>query len=82
MACNPTPRQRTKPKRTAEEFRLKGLDETGRLHFFFHCPHSYLPIRDVVGQKKREPHIEKKAENYCVKCYQPNIVGFLKSSEK
>src|SRR5439155_1066947 len=30
----------------------------------------------------KEPHIEKNAENYCVKCYQNNIVGFLKSREK
>lgn len=85
MACKPAQHQTTRFKRIAKYFRLKGLRETGRLQFFFHCPLSTLPIRDVRDVKdrqKKEPHIEKNAENYCVKCYQPNIVGFLKSREK
>ncbi len=67
-------------------FHLTHLDETGRLHYFYHSPSSDLPIRDVLGQQraepKTEPHLERNAENYCCCCWQPNIVGFLKSSEK
>jgi hypothetical protein len=64
------------------EFQTTKLKREGRLQFFFHCRQSSLPIRDVVGRKKKEPHIEKNAENYCKKCYQNNIIGFLKSREK
>lgn len=65
-----------------KSFRLEPLSREGRLQFFYHCPQSALPVRDVVGKRKKEPHIEKNAENYCVECYQNNIVGFLKSQEK
>lgn len=61
---------------------MSNLKKVGRLQFFFHCPQSRLPIRDVVGRRKKEPHIEKNAENYCVECYQGNVVGFLKSREE
>jgi len=41
--------------------------------------------RDQIGitdHLHRNKHIEKNAENYCVRCYQKNVVGFLKSTEK
>jgi hypothetical protein len=82
MTCNPANRHRKRITNLEEEFRVTGLQPTGRLQFFFHCPHSALPIRDVIGNKKTEPHIEKNAENYCRECYQNNIRGFLKSREK
>lgn len=62
------------------------LEETGRLQFFYHSPDSPLPVRDVLNKHgkgpKKEPHLEKSAENYCVPCLQSNIRGFLKSKEK
>ncbi len=68
------------------EFQIPGTKETGRLQFFFHCPDSELPIRDILDRQhhgcKTEPHIEKCAENYCSTCDPLNIVGFLKSEEK
>lgn len=68
------------------EAKLDHLDETGRLHYFYHCPSSSLPIRDVLGEaghgRKTEPYIEKRAENYYSACMQPNIRGFLQSREK
>jgi len=68
------------------DFNLTDLDETGRLHYFYHSPSSDLPIRDVLGEqgagRKTEPHLERNAENYCCRCWQSNIVGFLKSSER
>ena len=82
MTCKPSQRPREQLKRLSKEFRVTGLNREGRLQFFYHCPQSGLPIRDVIGRRKREPHIEKNAENYCVECYQNNIVGFLKSREK
>ncbi len=54
----------------------------GRLQFFFHSPSSRLPVRDVLGKGKTEPHFEKQAENYCAKCYQRNIQGFLNHAEE
>ncbi|MGD0921406.1 MAG: hypothetical protein ABSA70_06515 [Terriglobia bacterium] len=43
-------------------------------------------MRDVKGEQtgklKFEPHIERNAENYCVRCYQDNIRAFLRSAEK
>lgn len=64
----------------------RSLEETGRLHFFYHSPDSHFPIRDVRDSqgrgRKTEPYIEKQAENYCVPCLQSNIRGFLKSKEK
>ena len=82
MSCKPTQGRREQLKSLEEEFRVTGLKPEGRLQFFYHCPQSTLPIRDVVGKRKKEPHIEKNAENYCKKCNQNNIVGFLKSREK
>ena len=67
-------------------FNFTDLDETGRLHYFYHSPSSDLPIRDVLGEqgkgRKTEPHLERRAENYCCLCWQPNIVSFLKSNQK
>lgn len=64
----------------------RSLDETGRLHFFYHSPDSLFPVRDVLDRhgkgRKKEPHLEKNAENYCVPCLQKNIRGFLNSREK
>jgi len=87
MRCNSgaskSGRQRRKKKSVdPSSFIMKRLEETGRLHFFYHSPLSSLPIRDVTGRHKSEPHIEKNAENYCVKCLQENIVGLLKSKGK
>ena len=68
------------------EVNLTDLDETGRLHYFYHSPSSDLPVRDVLGEqhagRKTEPHLETNAENYCCCCWQRNIVAFLKSSER
>ena len=82
MTCKPTQRRQEQHQGLEKEFRLTGLKCEGRLQFFYHCPKSALPIRDVIGKKKKEPHIEKNAENYCIGCYQNNIRGFLKSREK
>src|ERR1700675_4406211 len=82
MTCKPTQRRQDRPTTLEQEFRVTGLNPAGRLQFFYHCPQSALPIRDVIGKKKKEPHIEKNAENYCVECYQNNIQSFLKSPEK
>lgn len=59
----------------------------GRLQYFFHCPSSELPIRDVLNLQhmghKTEPHIEIGAENYINCCYQSNnILPFLNSSKE
>lgn len=68
------------------KFRIPGTKDTGRLQFFYHCPKSLLPVRDILAiqrkGRKTEPHIEKCAENYCQKCVQDYIVGFLRSEEK
>lgn len=65
---------------------LDALEETGRLHFFYHSRDSDLPVRDVLDRHgkglKKEPYLERSAENYCVPCLQKNICGFLKSNEK
>jgi hypothetical protein len=65
---------------------LHDLDDTGRLHYFYHSPSSDLPVRDVLNELgqdyKTEPYLEKQAENYCRRCMQPNIRGFLRSREK
>lgn len=82
MTCHQTRMQRA----SALDPTFSDLEERGRLHFFYHSPSSKLPIRDVLNEQKHgyktEPYIEKRAENYCVKCYQTNIRGFLKSKEK
>jgi hypothetical protein len=93
MSCRPTPVdlcRNISPRRWGRaddpDFHIPGAKNTGRLHFFFHCPKSPLPVRDVLGIEHHgtatEPHIEKCAENYCQQCLQQNIVGFLKSEEK
>lgn len=63
------------------------LEEVGRLQYFFHCPSSELPIRDILNEQhqdhKTEPHIEIGAENYLNCCYQSNnIIPFLKGKER
>lgn len=74
--------------RTSDDFiaKLTNLEQTGRLHFFYHSPVSSLPVRDVLNKQhhgyKTEPYIEKSAENYCCECNQASIRGFLRSSEK
>ncbi len=61
----------------------KNLKERGRVQFFYHCPYSKLPIRDVIDKEKIEPHIEIGAENYWVSCYQSNnIKPFIDKNEK
>ena len=71
--------------RNGRRCKRQGSERTGRLHFFYHSPSSTLPVRDVKGEQGRlkfEPHIERNAENYCVRCYQDNIRAFLRSAEK
>jgi len=82
VTCKPAQRRIAELRGLEREFWVTNLKREGRLQFFFHCPKSSLPIRDVVGRKKKEPNIEKNAENFCKKCYQNNIIGFLKSREK
>lgn len=84
-----TPKQKSSKIHSSRfrEFNLHDLSEKGRIKFFFHCPDSKLPVRDILNKQgkgvKTEPHIEKNAENYCNKCYQPNvIIPFLRSDEK
>ena len=56
----------------------------GIVQYFFHCPSSKLPIRDVMNEQgaghKHEPHIEAGAENLLDSCYQRNISQFAKSN--
>jgi hypothetical protein len=82
MSCRKKSRRAT----GSLEFNLTDLDETGRLHFFYHSPSSPLPIRDVLNEQragyKTEPYIEKCAENYCRECIPASIRGFLKSRER
>jgi len=86
MSCRPKPHAIGTKAGHHEQFCFDGLAQTGRLHFFYHSPSSKYPVRDVCGEQghgeKTEPHIEKKAENYCRNCLQGNIVGFLRSREK
>lgn len=67
---------------SSTEFDTSKLGEKGQLQFFFHAPESELPVRDIVGRGKTEPHIEEQAENYCNECYQPNICGLLKNNDR
>ena len=82
----PLPRTNGSPTICRQNQRLGELLEIGRLQFFYHSPSSSLPVRDVQGEqghgKKKEPHIEKSAENYCRRCDQPNLRGFLRHREK
>ena len=79
MACHPT----HNGKGRALHPNFSDLEETGRLHFFYHSPSSQLPVRDVLDEQKHgyktEPYIEKCAENYCLECYQDNIRGFCRA---
>ena len=53
MTCKPD-HQRTAAVRGLErQFQMTNLKREGRLQFFFHCPKSLLPIRDVIGRKRR-----------------------------
>ncbi len=63
------------------------LVDEGRLKYFFHCPRSKYPVRDVLGLTgngiKTEPHIEAMAENYCWNCYQSNVIKpLIENNEK
>lgn len=93
MSCRPTPvdscrnvSRRPWGKPDDPNFQIPGTMETGRLHFFYHCPDSPLPVRDILGRQykgcKTEPHLEKCAENYCWACDPMNIWGLLKTEEK
>jgi hypothetical protein len=72
--------------RNGRRCKRQGSEKSGRLHFFYHSPSSTFPVRDVKGEQtgrlKFEPHIERNAENYCVRCYQDNIRAFLRRAEK
>lgn len=77
------PRELAKPAPiTSTEFDVSRLGHKGQLQFFYHAPESELPVRDIVGKNKTEPHIEERAENYCAKCYQNNIRGLLKNNDR
>jgi hypothetical protein len=87
MACRWTSRYQIKKLKR----NLTDLDETGRLHFFYHSPSSSYPVRDVLNEQghgyKTEPYIEMRhkgegAENYCCECNQMNIRGFLRGRQK
>ena len=67
---------------SSTEYDTSNLGEKGQLQFFFHAPESELPVRDIIGRGKTEPHIEEQAENYCNECYQPNIRGLLKNNDR
>lgn len=69
------------PVNTAE-FEASQVGNKGQLQFFYHASESELPIRDIVGRNKTEPHIEERAENFCNKCYQNNIRGFLTNDDR
>ncbi len=60
--------------------------ECGRLQYFYHCPSSALPIRDVLNEQgygfKTEPHIEIGAENFLKDCFQFSISSFVKKGER
>ncbi len=62
------------------------LKEKGRLKFFYHCPDSKLPIRNVLEGKKNgektEPHIEIGTENYLNCCYQDYLKTAIEDKEK
>lgn len=67
---------------TSTKFEPSHLGNKGQLQFFYHASESELPVRDIVGRNKTEPHIEEHAENYCNNCYQNNIRGFLKNDDR
>ena len=66
--------------------KARRLLDRGRLQFFYHSPSSKLPIRDILNEQghgwKKEPYLEKKAENYCVRCYQVNIRKMKSNRER
>lgn len=73
--------------------RLTDLEEKGRGIFFYHDQTTDLPVRDITGQGKMEPHIEYGlknerndehvvgAENYCYCCYQKAVRELIESDE-
>jgi len=86
MGCRSSTRKVIKTRIDQIKFDFDNLRETGMIQYFYHCPDSDLPIRDVLNKQKQghktEPHIEIGAENYIAKCYQPNIKKFVCSSDK
>jgi hypothetical protein len=62
------------------------LSARGRLQYFYHCPSSVLPIRDVLNEQgtgfKTEPHIEVGGENILKSCFQPSIVSHVNCDER
>lgn len=65
------------------EVDASNLGNRGRAQYFFHAEDQVLPIRDILDKSgygnKLEPCIERKAENYCIKCVPGNIGrGFAK----
>ena len=86
MPCGSRPINRPDKQYKCPPIDPESLEETGRLHWFYHSPDSSLPIRDVLNRHgegyKTEPYLEKSAENYCITCYPRNIRGFLNSNEK
>lgn len=62
------------------------LKEKGRLQYFYHCPSSTLPIRDVNNEQgegfKTEPHIEMGGENFLKSCFQTSIRSHAQNLEK
>lgn len=65
----------------------------GRGIYFFHDSCTTLPVRDITGRKKDEPHIEYGlkqgendgrivgAENYCSRCY-PAVIEKLDENDE
>lgn len=86
MSCTPPSESRCSPSendiRESNSFDEKKLGSAGRIQFFFHTKDELLPIRDIPGRDKTEPHIEESAENYCNPCYQRNIRGFLNTDNE
>ena len=76
---------RSGPDLGPPQVQARDLEETGRLHFFYHSRDSLLPVRDVLSQHrmgfKKEPYLERSAENYCVPCLQ-NTLGDSSRAKK
>lgn len=76
------------------EAQLTDLKEKGRGIYFYHDSSADLPVRDITGKEKLEPHIEYGAknnlndgyivgaENYCYSCYQTAVRKLIESDEK
>ena len=73
---------------------LTDLEEKDRGIFFYHDQSVDLPVRDITGKGKMEPHLEYGsengrndehvvgAENYCYCCYQKAVRELVESDEK